>query len=914
MPEKRVLFVLIATLFVSGLFAQSILLNESFTSLTFPPTGWALRNFNGGNAWQRVTISPNTSPACAGIESDGSSRNNDWLMTPNVGPIYAKDSVIFYARIGPYSTSETLYIRISTGASQTDTSQYNIVYKITITSTTWTRFARSLGAYAGSNIYIAFWYRELNRDRVRIDDVVVKSFPPTTHTVTFTANGLPAGTSWTVTWDGTPYTSTTNTITISNVSAGTYNWSVSSPISGGVGVRYVGSPTSGSMNVPGQTSQEITWVTQYQLTMVTNYGTTSPAVGTHWYNAGSVVTISATAPQTGDGERYVWNGWTGSGNGSYSGTNNPEQITLNSPITQTASWTHQYYLTVNSAHSTVNGAGWYDSGAIAYASVVDSIVTTNGTRYVFAGWIGDASGSNLISNPITMDGPKTATANWDIYYYVTYAANVPVVVPDAEWVKSGEAASGIFVSPQYDLSGTTKYVYVSDDRPEAITAPTTITATYDIYYLLTININGPGSVTKDPDYEWYLNGQSVQLTANPNPGAAFTGWSGDLSGNINPTSLIMNAPKNVTATFVNIYRDLGILSIPQPGTSVPICTPFAPTVEVYNYSVPPVTEHCTLDVYIWRYPIKFDTVCQVSRNPNDSILEYSVTVILNNVNPGSNTISLPNWHPQYADLTWLTNPTYHVIHARVRMSADQNLVNDRYRKQFNVSGIENDLQVNGLTLLKGQSLVRTDTVAKAVTYNTMSSVSNNSPTRRITVRSYIRIIRVKTNSVIFSRYLDYTLNPRSYICLLYSSGVTFQDTGLYKMETWIQTAAGADVTPNNNRMEKFFYVKYIPGNVQGNDGLANLYEYDLFNAAPNPFANFTEIRWQIPKTSRVKIAIYNAAGQLIKTLADSHYEAGEYRTRWERTDNYGRRVSAGIYFYELTTPEYTMRKKLIIAE
>ena len=80
---------------------------------------------------------------------------------------------------------------------------------------------------------------------------------------------------------------------------------------------------------------------QYLVTMATNGGTTTPAVGTHWYSVGSQVTLDATAPTAGTTIRYEWNGWAGSGTGSYTGTNRPatNAVTVNGPITETASWT-----------------------------------------------------------------------------------------------------------------------------------------------------------------------------------------------------------------------------------------------------------------------------------------------------------------------------------------------------------------------------------------------------------------------------------------------------------------------------------------------------------------------------------------------------------------------------------------------
>lgn len=69
-------------------------------------------------------------------------------------------------------------------------------------------------------------------------------------------------------------------------------------------------------------------------------------------------------------------------------------------------------------------------------------------------------------------------------------------------------------------------------------------------YSLTINIVGNGSVTKDPDKSTYTYGESVTLTAYPSVGWSFLYWSGDLSGNENPTTIIIDGDKIVTARFI----------------------------------------------------------------------------------------------------------------------------------------------------------------------------------------------------------------------------------------------------------------------------------------------------------------------------------------------------------------------------
>jgi uncharacterized repeat protein (TIGR02543 family) len=66
---------------------------------------------------------------------------------------------------------------------------------------------------------------------------------------------------------------------------------------------------------------------------------------------------------------------------------------------------------------------------------------------------------------------------------------------------------------------------------------------------LTVAKVGNGTVTLDPAGGTYDYGTVVTLTATPATGYTFTGWSGDLSGTTNPTTITMDANKTVTATF-----------------------------------------------------------------------------------------------------------------------------------------------------------------------------------------------------------------------------------------------------------------------------------------------------------------------------------------------------------------------------
>jgi len=66
---------------------------------------------------------------------------------------------------------------------------------------------------------------------------------------------------------------------------------------------------------------------------------------------------------------------------------------------------------------------------------------------------------------------------------------------------------------------------------------------------LTIHIDGEGSVVRDPDLAAYDLGSTVSLTAVPGEAWEFSEWSGDATGGENPLTVIMDAPKEITAHF-----------------------------------------------------------------------------------------------------------------------------------------------------------------------------------------------------------------------------------------------------------------------------------------------------------------------------------------------------------------------------
>ena len=82
---------------------------------------------------------------------------------------------------------------------------------------------------------------------------------------------------------------------------------------------------------------------------------------------------------------------------------------------------------------------------------------------------------------------------------------------------------------------------------------------------LTVSVNPINGGTISPPSNSYEKGQTIQLIANPSGEYVFKEWKGDLIGNVNPSSLTMNADKSISGNFEKRQYPLN-LTIEGSGT------------------------------------------------------------------------------------------------------------------------------------------------------------------------------------------------------------------------------------------------------------------------------------------------------------------------------------------------------------
>jgi hypothetical protein len=275
------------------------------------------------------------------------------------------------------------------------------------------------------------------------------------------------------------------------------------------------------------------------------YVSRNPDKSSYYY--GEVVTLTAT-PNPG----WSFSGWSG----DLSGSVNPAELTIRGDMAVTATFTFNVYTlavgTVGNGNVILNNTGPYHYRDIVELTAVPAL------GWSFAGWSGDLTGS---ANPviITIDSNKSVTAT---FTQNTYALTISTVGSGSVNVNNtGPYHYGDFVEltavPSIgwsfdhwngDISGSVNPATILIDGNKVVTA-----TFIQNKYALTVTVIGSGSVNLNNTGPYHY-GDIVELTAVPAAGWSFSGWSGDLSGSVNPAELTIRGDMAVTATFTqSIY-------------------------------------------------------------------------------------------------------------------------------------------------------------------------------------------------------------------------------------------------------------------------------------------------------------------------------------------------------------------------
>ncbi|MDE1870096.1 MAG: hypothetical protein KGH71_03885 [Candidatus Micrarchaeota archaeon] len=250
-----------------------------------------------------------------------------------------------------------------------------------------------------------------------IANVIVIYTPPVCYTLSIPS--ISGATSNAITIDGFGYSSFPQQLCFGRGT--THPYSFQSAVSGGAGIQYVFDSESGcgTNTQSGVLSSGLNctitgnYITQYYLTTSASPGaggTITPPSG--WYNASVSATLGET-PSAG----YLFNGWTGSGSGSYTGSNTAPLVVLNNPISETGSFISTSTTTTSSTTTSTTSSTSTSTTSSTSSTSTSSTTTTIPVNPTCGSFVGDitysastaltcnilTTGSITIYNGVTID-------------------------------------------------------------------------------------------------------------------------------------------------------------------------------------------------------------------------------------------------------------------------------------------------------------------------------------------------------------------------------------------------------------------------------------------------------------------------------------------------------------------------------
>jgi hypothetical protein len=418
---------------------------------------------------------------------------------------------------------------------------------------------------------------------------------PTTFTADYTTqyylsiqsnHGNPLGSGWYHAETTAQFSVDSSTIEGGNTRYNFISWSGSGSGS------YSGSSRKASVVMNNPITETANWSKQYYVEIISPYGN---PYGTGWYSPGSAVNFgidSTTITRSNAHCQFI--SWTGSGNGSYTGTNSKATISVSVPISEKANWDAECLVVTGSEPEgilQVPGTAWYQQGQQFTTIKAPDTLTLHQIVYIFKGW--KVNEQIVSGNPLTLliNEPKTIIADYSSDVTVVVTTNVgqgTKVIVDGEqkdapyttqWAAGSRHSIGI-VNVQNGTPGI-RYLYRrwshGGNQTHEVTpsANTTYIAELETQFYLDVK-DEPSGVVKPTGSGWYSAMQLVKLDSLPQnklngqSSYRFLKWQVDGIDSLKATiTILIDAPRTAIAVYQKGFYISGNITFVGSG-SVPI--------------------------------------------------------------------------------------------------------------------------------------------------------------------------------------------------------------------------------------------------------------------------------------------------------------------------------------------------------
>ena len=89
-------------------------------------------------------------------------------------------------------------------------------------------------------------------------------------------------------------------------------------------------------------------------------------------------------------------------------------------------------------------------------------------------------------------------------------------------------------------------------------------------------------------------------------------------------------------------------------------------------------------------------------------------------------------------------------------------------------------------------------------------------------------------------------------------------------------------------------------------------QFALHPNYPNPFNPETRIRFELAKTSNVRLMIYDVLGRKVRTLVSDKMDAGHHVVNWNGMNDEGIEAASGMYVYRIKAGDFISHRKMLL--
>ena len=251
------------------------------------------------------------------------------------------------------------------------------------------------------------------------------------------------------------------------------------------------------------------------------------------------------------------------------------------------------------------------------------------------------------------------------------------------------------------------------------------------------------------------------------------------------------------------------------------------------------------------------------------------------LNPGYTVVEFKAFNPQ-------PNKTYNAFFV-VEHPDDVNPTNDEMSKNFSTHESEHDVTP--------YEMLAPETPEQINPFMPTANYAERLGKNTVDVKMHCWIQDFDTEKWVYRDSLDFRdFVPHDTFLAVFDTA--YLETGTYIIRFWANGENNANIS-NPPLVDTFNYTGIAETPIAS--------RFSLDAATPNPCADFTAIRFTLGRTTNVTLRVYDAAGNVVATLADGSRGAGSYTVHWNTSG-----VAAGVYFVQMITPEFNATCKVMV--